>query len=170
MSGNSERPQNGPDVAQVLAADGNQRRALAAWARSALGLCGPDVEDVLQETYVELLQYPSAIYNPEGFVFQVFRARCSKLRRRRRARPDMAGTDERLADLSAPPARVEERLLLEQGLAQLTPRCRQLILAYYFEGKMPRETAPTVDLASAKVVSEITSRCLRRLRKWLQGR
>lgn len=170
MSADPVRSHAGTDVAEALAADRGRRVELAAWAHGSLGLSSTDIEDVLQETYIELLRYPAPIHNPEGFTFRVFQARCCKLHRHRQARPDTSATNVGLDCLQAPAQAIDERLAVEQGMARLTPRCRRLILAYYFEGKMPRETVREVGLSSAKVVSEITSRCLRRLRGWLQGR
>ncbi len=170
MNEESARTQTGADVAEALALDPERRNALASWARGSLGLHQADVDDVLQDTYIELLRYPSAIFQPEGFAFHVFKARCWKLLRHRRSRPDSRSTDGGLRELQAPELPADDRVLVEQGLARLTSRCRHLILAYYFEGKMPRETVHEVGLASPKVVSELTSRCLRRLRQWLQGR
>lgn len=135
-----------------------------------MGLSANDIEDVLQETYVELLRYTAPIHNPDGFAFRVFQTRCCHLHRYRRRRPDTTATEEPLESLAAVEAPAESRVLLAEALRRLTPRCRQLILAFYIDGRKPRETVVGSGLSSARIVSAITSRCLRRLRKWLLER
>ena len=170
MDADPGRPRTGAEVAEALAADRGRRDELSTWARISLGLASDDIEDMLQETYIELLRYPSPIHNPNGFVFKVFQARCCRLHRYRRCRPDAAASDEELEEVGAPELPADHRLLVAEAMRRLTPRCRQLILAYYFDGKQPREIVRESGLASAKVVSAITGRCLRRLREWLLGR
>ncbi len=165
-----ERPKASVEVAEALLVDREQRRRLCTYARRKFGIFEEDVEDLLQETALEVMRAVGPILRPDGFVFQVFHARCCRhLRHRTAQRVVVALADggDSLA-ISAPngPTR-EEFLALRQGLSRISVKCRRLLRAHYLEGKGLRETAEEMAVAASGVWNLI-NRCLRRLKQCLE--
>jgi RNA polymerase sigma factor (sigma-70 family) len=165
-----EQPTASAEVAEALMADREQRRRLSTYARVRFGIVEEDVEDVLQETALDVMRTAGPILRPDGFVFQVFHAKCCRHLRGRTARravlalADAHGT----VHLSVPVGPGSEELLaLKQGLARISSRCRRLLRAHYLEGKSLRETADEMSVAGSGVWNLI-NRCLRRLKQCLQ--
>jgi len=165
-----EQPRASVEVAEALMANREQRRRLSTYARVRFGIVEEDAEDVLQETVMDVIRAAGPILRPDGFIFQVFHAKCCRhLRRRTGRRAVQALVDAHgTVHLSAPDGPGSEDLLaLKQGLARISSRCRALLRAYYLEGKSLRETADEMSLAGTGVWNLI-NRCLRRLRQCLE--
>jgi RNA polymerase sigma factor (sigma-70 family) len=165
-----ERPKAGVEVAEALLADREQRRRLWAYARGKFGIADEDVEDLLQETAMQVMRAAGPIRRPEGFVFEVFHAHCYRELKGRSTRPAEVALAEghRTAIPSAPEGPPREDLLaLRQGLSRISPRCRKLLRAHYLEGKTFRELVDEMAIASGSIWF-IINRCLRRLKRCLE--
>lgn len=165
-----ELPKASVEVAEALMADPARRHRLCAYARVRFGIDEEDAEDVLQDTAMDVMRASGPILRPDGFVFQVFHAKCCRHLRRRTARPAVVALADTRATvvLQAPEAPgSEEVLALRQGLARISSRCRMLLRAYYMEGKSLRETADEMSV-TGKSVWNLINRCLLRLRQCLE--
>jgi RNA polymerase sigma factor (sigma-70 family) len=160
-------PPTAGQIAEAVLLDPQRRRKLFRYACLQFGIHEEDAEDLLQETALELLRYRSYVRSPEGFVFAVFRARCTRFsgsRRTRQALFSRSPVEEPAAQ--APPADGVEELALREALTEISSSCRRLIRAYYIEGQSLREAAQTMSLAYSSIGKTI-SRCLRKLRECL---
>lgn len=165
-----EQPRASIEVAEALLVDREQRRRLCTYARRKFGIFEEDVEDLLQETAMEVLRAIGPIVRPNGFVFQIFHARCCRhLRHRTAQRAVVALADgyDTIATSATNGPTAEEGLALRQGLSRISVRCRKLLSAHYLEGKGLRETAEEMAVAASGVWNLI-NRCLRRLKQCLE--
>ena len=103
-------------------------------------------------------------------MLRVFHTRCCDHLRRQKLR---GKTDAALA--FTPEARPHETqdgasltLSLQQGFSRISLSCRQLLSAYYIEGRSLKETAETMSLSHRGIWTRI-NRCLGRLRKCLKS-
>lgn len=164
-----EPPKASVEVAEALMADREQRRRLCAYARVRFGIDEEDAEDVLQETAMDVMRAVGPILRPDGFVFQVFHAKCCRHLRGRPARRAVVALADAHGTLLAPAPHgpgSEEILALRQGMARISEKCRKLLRAHYLEGKSLRETADEMSVAGSGVWNLI-NRCLRRLKQCL---
>jgi RNA polymerase sigma factor (sigma-70 family) len=170
MSVETEAPRTGTQVAESLATDLGQRKALRLYAQMKFGIKDQDSEDLIQETMIQLMQTKDLVLRPGGFVLRVFHTRCCDHLRRQRLR---GKTDAALAFMSeirphaahdgAPLA-----LSLRQGFERISLSCRQLLSAYYVEGRSLKETAEAMALSHRGIWTRI-NRCLGRLKKCLKS-
>jgi RNA polymerase sigma factor (sigma-70 family) len=169
MDAGSESAKTGAEVAEELAVDTAQQQHLATYARAKFGISGEDVEDLLQETVLELLRTTCVIRRPAGFVFRIFHTRCCLyLERATMRRVATAGAQPEREDLHDPAYEATDRkLLLLHGFDRISSSCQRLLRAYYLEGKSLKETAAEVAVAYSGVWNLMT-RCLRRLRACLE--
>jgi len=161
-------PASATQIAEALLVDQERRRQLFAYACSRFGIGASDAEDLLQETVLELLRCQTCIQKPEGFVFAVFRSRCTRFVARQVAARGVF-TNEELSNVECPsraPVEADEQVALREALEGISTACRRLLRAYYVEGQSLREAARTVSLAYSSVAKTI-SRCLQRLRQCL---
>jgi RNA polymerase sigma factor (sigma-70 family) len=168
MSAAAAPPLSTTQIAEALLLDQERRRQLFSYACARFGIESHDAEDLLQETVLELLRCQSCVRRPEGFVFAVFRARCSRFVAAQIAAHGVFSKQEVTSTetLSQPSLQAEERVALREGLDTISAACRKLLRAYYVEGQSLREAAHTVSLAYSSIAKTI-SRCLRRLRQCL---
>jgi RNA polymerase sigma factor (sigma-70 family) len=121
----------------------------------------------MQETALELLRHRSYVRSPGGFVFAVFRSRCTRFvgacqsRRKLFAGPPTDDTPG-----AETPEGIDRQLALREALDEVSSACRRLLCSYYVEGKSLREAASVMSLAYSSVAKTI-SRCLEKLRKRL---
>lgn len=165
-----EKPKTGVELAEALLVDPEQRRRLCIYARTRFGIAGADVEDVLQETALQVLRTHGPIRRPNGFVFQLFHIRCCEhLQRTTAHRALAAHANARGIPVPAerPRDTADDCLALRQGMARISPMCRRLLKAYYLEGKSLRETAAEMAVANGSVW-HLVNRCLWRLKKCLE--
>ena len=170
MSVETEAPKTGMQVAEALATDTGQRKALRIYAQMKFGIKDQDSEDLIQETMIQLMQTRDLVLRPGGFVLRVFHTRCCDFLRRQKLR---GKTDAALAVM--PDVRPHEAqdgaplaLSLQQGFSRISLSCRQLLSAYYVEGRSLKETADTMALSHRGIWTRI-NRCLERLRKCLKS-
>jgi RNA polymerase sigma factor (sigma-70 family) len=165
-----ENPSLARSVVETVLLDPGERSRLIGYARLRFGIDHENAEDLLQETALEVLRQRALVRSPKGFVFTVFHARCSRFLRRN-------VTDRRLFRSSDPetsPAvsdspsceTIDSRLSLQKALEEISPGCRKLLFAYYFEGRSLREAADATARAYSGVWKTI-DRCLKKLRQCL---
>lgn len=161
-------PMSTAQIAEAILLDQGRRRQLLAYACSRFGIDGPDAEDLIQETVLELLRCQTSVRRPEGFVFAVFRSRCVRFVAGQIAAHGVFSDNE--ASTVEPPAHAsvetDEHVALQEALDMISAACRRLLRAYYVEGQSLREAAHTVSLAYSSVAKTI-SRCLQKLRQCL---
>ena len=164
-----DAPRSTWEVAEDVLVDPGTRSRLCAYARSRFGIEPQDAEDLLQETALELLHHESYVRQPAGYVFAVFRSRCvahvkELVRRRQAFAPGSSTTGEEIAGTEG----LSRDLLvaLRQALGDLSSRCKQLLCAYYIEGRSLAEAAGRFAIEKGSVTRSL-GRCIERLRKSL---
>ena len=165
-----ETPSLARSVVETVLLDPEERSKLIGYARIRFGIGRDSAEDLLQETALELLRQRSLVRSPKGFVFTIFHARCSRFLRRTVADRQMFTPSEPEAAPSEPgsPAgeSIDSRLALQEAMEEISPGCRKLLRAYYFEGRSLREAASATARAYSGVWKTI-DRCLKKLRQCL---
>lgn len=129
-----------------------------------------DAEDILQQSFLDLVYKQKSIYNPEAWLLATVRNRCIIYWRRRRSQV-CESVDLAILDLLAQPEapRQSKALLrhdLERVLGQLPERCRNLLRLRYGLGYKPAEVAAALGYQPSSV-RKVTSRCLSRLTRQL---
>ena len=167
-----ETPSLARSVVETVLLDPKERSRLIGYARVRFGIDRDNAEDLLQETALDLLRQRSLVRSPKGFVFTVFHARCSRFLRRNVADRQLFTPSEPETPPSASgvPAceTIDSRLALQEALEEISPGCRKLLFAYYFEGRSLREAADATARAYSGVWRTI-DRCLKKLRQCLSG-
>jgi RNA polymerase sigma factor (sigma-70 family) len=165
-----ETPSLARSVVETVLLDPVERSRLIGYAGLRFGINRDNAEDLLQETALDLLRQRSLVRSPKGFVFTVFHARCSRFLRRNAAdrRLFTPSEPETAPSASGEPAceTIDSRLALQEALEEISPGCRKLLVAYYFEGRSLREAADATARAYSGVWRTI-DRCLKRLRQCL---
>jgi RNA polymerase sigma factor (sigma-70 family) len=165
-----ETPSLARSVVETVLLDPEERSRLIGYARLRFGIDRDNAEDLLQETALDLLRLRSLVRSPKGFVFTVFRARCSRFLRRNVADRQLftPSEPETASSASGEPAceTIDSRLALQEAMEEISPGCRKLLFAYYFEGKSLREAADATARAYSGVWKTI-DRCLKKLRQCL---
>ncbi len=138
----------------------------------------PDVDDVVQESYLRMLRAKTAqpIRSAKAFLFTVARRLALDTVRRERASPiERAGGLEALhiiddrADVSDDVVRRERVALLGQAIADLPAGCRAVFILHKIKGHSRRETATQLGLAE-KTVEVQTAKAMRRCGEFLRRR
>jgi RNA polymerase sigma factor (sigma-70 family) len=163
----ADAPSTPGQIAEAVLLDDEQRHRLFAYAASRFGIGREDSEDLLQDTMLELLRSRTLVRSPEGFVFAVFRTRCARfLAKRAASRSRTVSADSACLSVEGVDSQVDSQVALHEALKEVSSSCRQLLCAYYVEGRSLREAASALSLAYSSV-SKTISRCLKRLRKCL---
>lgn len=124
-------------------------------------------EDLLQEALERLLRkWPKVHGDPEGYLRRIMYNRAVDGWRRRSRRPEVLGLPADAAGYAVldHADRMDQRLVLIQALASLTPRQRGAVVARYWEQLSEAETAATLG-CSVSAVKSAASRGLRALRE-----
>jgi RNA polymerase sigma factor (sigma-70 family) len=161
-----EAPPSGRDVVEAVSLDGRERSKLTGYAQSRFGIGKEDAEDLLQDTFVELLRQRIYVRNPEAFLFAVFRRRCQGYAAARRASREVFSESTAAPDVTQHPhgpETLDHQVALRQALGGISSACRRLLCAFYIEGRSLREAADTLAVTEWGV-SKTINRCLRRLR------
>ncbi len=129
-----------------------------------------DAEDVLQETFLDLVYKQDEIYNAEAWVLAAVRNRCIVYWRRRR-RQLWEAVDAAVLELFAaphPPSQeaVDLRRDLERVLARLPQRCRSVLALRYGLGYRSQEVAERLGYRPSSI-RKVTSRCVAALSREL---
>jgi RNA polymerase sigma factor (sigma-70 family) len=164
-----EAPQTTRQVVETVLLDPHERHKLVAFAYARFGIGQQDSEDLLQDTALELLRQRHYVHSPQGYIFRVFRMRCVRFFRDRKASGVTVEIKETLLDPASHPEELEKsdkKLAVRQALCRISSVCRKLLASHYIEGKSLQETA--TDLArAASGVGNTISRCLKSLRACL---
>lgn len=169
MDETEDHPLTGAEAAAELVSDPVQRRVLAIWARRKFGFSSEEVDDVIQDTCLDLMHLRGLVRSREALAFRIFTLRCGKILRSRKRHPEAPGFESVLARQESRDLPADDRVLLREAFEGMSPICRRLVLALYLDGISPLEMARTGRWASPKVVSNMTSRCIRMLRDRLNG-
>lgn len=122
-----------------------------------------DAEDILQQSFLDLVYKQSQIYNPEAWVVATVRNRCIVYWRKRRSQLWDA-VDSAMLELIAQPQdpgqkQVSLRRDLERVLAKLPERCRSVLVLRYGLGYRAREVADLLGYQHSSI-RKVTSRCI----------
>ena len=164
-----EAPQTTRQVVETVLLDPHERHKLAAFAYARFGIMNQDAEDLLQDTALELLRQRHYVHSPQGYIFRVFRMRCVRFFRDRKASGVTVEVKETLLDPASHPAELEKSdksLAVRQALCRISSACRKLLASHYIEGRSLHETATAMARATSGVGNTIT-RCLKSLRACL---
>ena len=145
-----------------------------------LGLAPADCEDVFQSTWLALHRSIPSIREPgalAAWILTTARRESLFLLRSRHRTATTPTSDDAPApvDAEADPMRqlqlLERGRLVREGLAALSPRCRELLTRLYFQA----EGQTYADIASALAmkagsVGPTRLRCLAHLAAWLEGK
>jgi len=122
-----------------------------------------DAEDILQQSFLDLVYKQRQIYNPEAWLLATVGNRCLVYWRRKR-RQLWDAVDQAVLELLAepgPPGQSDAALRhdLERLLGRLPERCRNVLVLRYSMGYRPGEVA---DLLGYRPTSmrKVTSRCI----------
>jgi RNA polymerase sigma factor (sigma-70 family) len=130
------------------------------------GLVNPsEIDDIVQETYARLLRARDRgnIVSPRGLLFATARNAARDLFRRRTTANTISVTeiDEARVIDSAPNAaeiadRHQQTDLLAAAIAELPPRCREILVLRKFENLSHREIAQKLGISQHTVESQLT--------------
>jgi RNA polymerase sigma factor (sigma-70 family) len=139
-------------------------RALRAYLH---GVVRPaDIDDLIQESYYRILRAWSegeVIASPRGLLFAIARNAARDLVRRRRVSDPIPITETEAArvfsagpDVSEAVSRRQEAELLATAIAELPPRCREILVLRKFENLSHREIAQRLGIATHTVEAQLT--------------
>lgn len=134
-------------------------------------------EDYLQAAYVKLEEYRARVpvENPAAFLARAARNIAIDDRRRRRRWGEADGAAPAMADFVDDRPLQLEMLLIQRkldrvrlGLAQLTPRTREIFLRHRIDGLKYREIAEELDI-SVSAVEKHVAKAMLFLSDWSEG-
>jgi RNA polymerase sigma-70 factor (ECF subfamily) len=147
-------------------------RYVYAIAVQAFRLPEADAEDVFQEVFARAYQHLDKLRDDAAvkpWLAQLTRRLCiDRLRANARERPaveeelDVAEADDALAF-------IEEALTVHEALAAAPEHCREILDRFFARDESYKTIGEALDLPSGTIASRI-SRCLARLRDYLEGR
>ncbi|HVT83218.1 MAG TPA: sigma-70 family RNA polymerase sigma factor [Phycisphaerae bacterium] len=144
-------------------------------ARRTLGATPPQLDDAVQAVFVLLARKAAKVPRRgalAGWLFRVTRYCCAnvlKSERRRKAREREVGTMRREITSDLPPAGADLQPLLDDGLARLGERERQVILLHYLQKLSAADTARQLGISRAAAEKRV-ERGLAKLRNFFRRR
>ncbi len=126
---------------------------------------GADIDDLIQETYARLLRAREAgpIASPRGLLFATARNAARDLFRRRAvanavpiAEIDRSRVFDEAPGVAETVSRRQETGLLAAAIAELPPRCREILVLRKFENLSHREIAKKLGIAEHTVEAQLT--------------
>ena len=158
-------PPKNPEQASWFASEVQPHEAvLRAYLRSQFPSL-EDTDDIVQETYVRLLRARErgTIESTSGLLFATARNAARDLLRRRvtaRTIPIAEIDESRVFDTAAgvveTVSRRQEASLLASAIAELPPRCREILVLRKFENLSHREIAQRLGIAEHTVEAQLT--------------
>jgi len=129
-----------------------------------------DAEDILQQSFLDLVYKQRQIYNPEAWLVAAVKNRCLVYWRRKR-RQLWDAVDQAVLELIAEPeapgqSGVALRHDLERLLGRLPERCRNVLVLRYKLGYRSREVADLLGYQPTSI-RKVTSRCIAALTREL---
>jgi RNA polymerase sigma-70 factor (ECF subfamily) len=147
-------------------------RYVYAISVQAFRLPDADAEDVFQEVFARAYEHLDGLRDDAAvrpWLAQLTRRLCiDRLRAAARERPttdeelELAGSEEVLTNL-------EEALTVHEALAATPEHCREILDRFFARDESYRTIGEALDLPAGTIASRI-SRCLGRLRDFLEGR
>ena len=122
-----------------------------AWALACCGRRREDAEDVLQTSYLKILDGRAQFAGRSSFktfLFGVIRRTASETRRRNALRGLLLAEWTRRKESPAPETAPEERLTLEKAQARLPRRQRQVLALVFSMGLTVEEAAATLSISA----------------------
>jgi RNA polymerase sigma-70 factor (ECF subfamily) len=138
--------------------------ALRAYLRSQFATLS-DPEDVIQDTFIRVLRAHERgpIESPRGLLFATARNAALDLLRRRAVvqtfpitEADALHVFDNAPDVPEAVSRRQEADLLAQAIAELPPRCREILVLRKFENLSHREIAQRLGIAEHTVEAQLT--------------
>lgn len=158
-------PPQDPEQARWFASELQPHEAaLRAYLRSQFSSL-PDADDVVQETFIRVLQARERgpIESPRGLLFATARNAARDLLRRRAvaqtssiAEIDDSRVFDHAPGVSEVVSRRQETDLLAAAIAELPPRCREILVLRKFENLSHREIAQRLGIAEHTVEAQLT--------------
>lgn len=137
-----------------------------------------DVDDVVQDSYIKILQARPAgrIASVRGYLFTIARNTASKLFRKQKIfapvpvseLPGWRVLDDTQDVAAAADKHLQDELIAE-AIAELPTRCREILLLRVADGCSPAEIATRLGISESTVRTQLT-RGLDRCTKWLRER
>jgi RNA polymerase sigma factor (sigma-70 family) len=130
------------------------------------GLVSPaEIDDLVQETYARLLRTldRGPIVHPRGLLFATARNAARDLFRRRAVAQAIPITEidesrvfDTAADVAETVSRRQEAAILSAAIADLPPRCREILVLRKFENLSHREIAQRLSISEHTVEAQLT--------------
>lgn len=152
--------------------------ALRAWLRVQFPALADHHDDVVQDTWIRLLRARERgpIGSARGLLFATARNAALDLLRRRAvaqtfpiAETDAARVFDEAPGVSESVSRRQESELLAAAIAELPPRCREILVLRKFENLSHREIARRLGIAEHTVEAQLT-KALRRCAEFFARR
>jgi RNA polymerase sigma factor (sigma-70 family) len=165
---------------------GHYERLVLAVPRQ-MGLSDADAEEVFQATWLALFEQIALIRQPGAlgsWIITTAQRQCWRVQRRAQRRREQTGLESQAAELPAggpAPAELAERLerqaLVRDALAELRPRCRDLLVRLFLEAgeRGGSEASSYAEIARelrmpVGSIGPTRGRCLQELARLLEGR
>jgi RNA polymerase sigma factor (sigma-70 family) len=143
------------------------------------GFSREEAADIFQSVCLELIQELPKLRDPEAlpkWLMQVTAHKCFHWKKQRSRMVSRDDEEAGIPEASIPPdadlkvREIEEEQMLRNALAELPPRCRELIhMLFYEEPKRPyRQVAESLGLATGSI-GLLRQKCLDRLKKRLDS-
>jgi RNA polymerase sigma factor, sigma-70 family len=164
----TEAPTTPRRVVETLLLDLEERRKLLLMAQARYGISKDQAEDLLQDVAVDLLRQRQVVRRPHAYLRAVLRFRCSHYVRAQRSHGEIEPVREDILETGTgtPEVDLDQQVFLRQALHLISPTCRKVLKARYFEGQSLKASAARITLAYSGITKTI-SRCLKRLRACL---
>jgi len=146
------------------------KAGLKSFLKGRIG-CAESAAELVQETFLRLLEQKQALHNPVGFTFQVARNLAVDAGRKHSC---LLVETEQLDECASGEANLEtstyqrQRLrLVEEAIADLPPQCRRVFVLHRFGGMSQVEVAAQLGI-SRQMVEKHVANALLHLRARLQ--
>jgi RNA polymerase sigma factor (sigma-70 family) len=146
-------------------------RYVYAIATQGFGLRADDAEEVFQEVFARAYQHLERLRDDAAI-----RPWIAQMTRRLAIDRIRAGSREQLADEDVEPAgmdealeRLDEALSIREALAGLSEACQEILDRFFARDESYQTIGAALEIPSGTIASRI-SRCLSKLREWLEGR
>jgi RNA polymerase sigma factor (sigma-70 family) len=127
-----------------------------------------DAEDLVQDTFIEVIRKWGTLYNKEGWILGTLRFKCTKYWRGRRADPaegmDLPAIDYLCRPLTPPQEKQDEVRDLHTLLRSLGKRHQQILWLRFALGFSPREVAAHLGYSTSSI-RKLSLRARSRLRQ-----
>jgi len=133
----------------------------------------PDAEDIFQEVLLSMVKHHSAEIITQSFGAYLIRACKNQWQKKIRKKTELPLTNESLLvhfEKESAENRLEQgelRELMKEKLNQLSPKCKQILLLFGFEGLSYAEITQLLDLTSENATKQQALVCRNKLKELL---